>query len=195
MSETVIKNLSSSEFHSNNPFCQVGSNGKGYVMGSWMMPSFSSDPNAYCVLLWFKEWTLDTSGKYIFACIGLLLMGFCHWMLTIRQEIVSRYIKDIMESQVNNQKEETSRRNLILLRNFEVTLYYGLQMWLAYLLMLVVMTYDIVLIIVVIIGLMFGHFTKHYFLDTKSRRVVTGSPCCSCPGNEEKFLESSGRKI
>ncbi|MFM7853348.1 MAG: copper transporter family protein, partial [Flammeovirgaceae bacterium] len=127
MSDTMFKNLSSSEFHSDNAFCQVGSNGKGYVMGSWMMPSFSSDPSAYCVLLWFKEWTLDTAGKYIFACFGLLLMGFCHWMLTIRQETVSKYINDLKETRADNQKEKITQRNLILFRNLEVTIYYGIQ--------------------------------------------------------------------
>ena len=110
-------------------FCNVGPQGQGYVMGAWFMPSFSSDPQAWCSLLWFKGWTLDTPTKYILAMI-------CIFMLAVSNEILSAHRRRMDLSLARSRVRPTIREDAIR------SLLYGLQMAVAYFLMLVAMLYE-----------------------------------------------------
>eukprot|EP01097_Dermamoeba_algensis_P001666 TRINITY_DN1624_c0_g1_i1.p1 TRINITY_DN1624_c0_g1~~TRINITY_DN1624_c0_g1_i1.p1 ORF type:complete len:185 (-),score=43.26 TRINITY_DN1624_c0_g1_i1:145-699(-) len=123
----------------NGKFCQTNAQGEGYVMGSYFAPSFIDDDNTFCTLLWFKGWTLNTPGKYAAAVVGLFFMGFFNEALVRVRSRVSRYTGDGFRGR--------SIRGFL----------YGLQLFNAYLLMLVVMTYEIILFLSLLLGLSVGY--------------------------------------
>lgn len=121
-------------------FCRTGPNGQGYVMGAYFMPSFANNDDSYCVLLWFEGWTLDTVGKYVLALVGVFFMGVANeFLVSIRR----KYERETLFTY----KEEIIRSAM-----------YGLQMTSAYLMMLIVMLYEIYLFLVLVLGLATGHF-------------------------------------
>lgn len=150
------------------PFCNVGGQGHGYVMGSWFAASFSGDPETWCSLLWFKGWyleffilfistntnvsllvlnrTLDTPFKYFMGMIGIFSLAVCNEILAGYR----RYREGLLARKPRGRT--TLQDDLIR------TLLYGTQMMIAYLLMLVAMLYESVLFITLLCGLMVGHF-------------------------------------
>ena len=92
------------------------------------MPSWSQDPNAYCVLLWLRGWTLDTRTKYLMGLVLIFCMGLANeWLSQYRR----RY-----------QGHTTDEGPSVQTKNMIQSALYGLQMVVAYLMMLVVMTYE-----------------------------------------------------
>ena len=77
---------------SSRGFCRVGKGGTGFVMGSWFMASWADSPDAWCSLLWFEGWTLDTPVKYSCAVLGV-------FVLALASEALVRYRREFERRQ------------------------------------------------------------------------------------------------
>lgn len=92
-----------------------------------------------CVIYLFPEWVLDSVGSMVGACVGTLFFGIAvEGVIWKRRQVVQAM-------PVGWKKLGVS------------TLFYGLQLTLGYMIMLVVMTYSGPLFMCVIFGLMSGH--------------------------------------
>jgi copper transporter 1 len=165
----------------NGTFCA----GMGRVMG----PGFWLSPGGACVLFLFSSWTLDTAAKYALGLVGAFLMGSSNEGLSwLRRRLVNKFAG-------------TSARGLL-------SLVYGVQMMLAYFMMLLVMTYEGGMVLCVISGLAFGHFVFSVLLAPSKKAAGapgaaskggdesggSNSPCCG--GNEfEESEDNSGEKL
>jgi hypothetical protein len=118
--------------------------------GRVMMPGFQFSPNNACVLFLFPGWSLDSPTKYAFGIIGAMALGLLnHPLVLLRNKTQTEALKTIL---------------------------YGIQMTLAYFMMLLVMLYEIGIFLGLITGLMGGFALTSYFgfLSTDS-----STPCCA----------------
>eukprot|EP00996_Jenningsia_fusiforme_P003976 NODE_4776_length_763_cov_28.655462_g4428_i0.p1 GENE.NODE_4776_length_763_cov_28.655462_g4428_i0~~NODE_4776_length_763_cov_28.655462_g4428_i0.p1 ORF type:complete len:192 (+),score=36.65 NODE_4776_length_763_cov_28.655462_g4428_i0:77-577(+) len=116
-------------------FCVADDDGHGYVMGVGFVPSFLH--GGYCSMLWFEGWTLDSPSRYALGCLGLFVLGTCNeLMMWIRT------------------KQDRGTRSLVR------SMLYGVQMAIAYFMMLVVMLFEPILFGCMIVGLIVGHVAK-----------------------------------
>lgn len=115
-------------------------------MQSWMMPSFSS--NGYCVMLWFAGCALDTKAKYVAGVVIVFFLAILTALLPVLQTVLVHRgtIKDRVTTSVATKATRT--------------VLYAVQMFFAYLCMLVVMMYETILFCAVIFGLSVGHFAS-----------------------------------
>ena len=120
--------------------------------------------NSVCVVYLFPSWVLNTRGKAIAAAFWTLIMGIVVEFLISARKVVT-----------TKAKAHGPIQGLIV-----STLLYGLQLTLAYLLMLVVMTYSGPLFISAILGLMMGHSAVHFRNRAQySADALEGvTPCC-----------------
>jgi Ctr copper transporter family len=128
-------------------FCYGGTS--MYMDGfHWMNPT--------CVIYLFPGWVLSSSGKVAAASIGTLLFG-------IALEAVIWKRRSVVQSFPAGWK-----------RLMASTLFYGLQLTMGYMIMLVVMTYSGPLFMCVIFGLMGGHalFNARATVATKLNSVA-----------------------
>ncbi len=65
------------------PFCN------GIPIGMYMTGfEFAGNPRSQCIMLFFREWTLDTRGKFIAGCVGVAVMGvFIEALIATRREL------------------------------------------------------------------------------------------------------------
>jgi hypothetical protein len=113
-----------------------------------------------CINLLFSSWTLDTSGKFVGAMVGVILLGICtEGISRLRRVLANRARKSVTENRQRFTLQQTGLHGL-----------HGLA---GYMLMLVAMTYSYELILSVIVGLMIGFYC---FGDAT---LTTSSPCCA----------------
>ena len=160
-----------------SPFCKTSASGLGYVMGSYFMTSWGDDEGAFCSLLWFKPWTLDTLAKYVVAIFGVFFLA----MATV--------LIPTLPIPKNNTLENRLLRTLI----------YGVTKFGAYMIMLVTMMYETYLMLAVILGLMAGYFVLISYIHPVSlceekecsslnrsvskndyTKITESTPCCQC---------------
>jgi hypothetical protein len=103
------------------------------------MDGFHFIQSTTCVIFLFQSWVLDTGGKYALAFLGTLLLGIGLEKL-IQQR---RKVMAIMTA---------GRKRLVVSATF-----YGVQLTIGYMLMLVIMIYAGALFIATILGLVIGH--------------------------------------
>ncbi|GAX78013.1 hypothetical protein CEUSTIGMA_g5455.t1 [Chlamydomonas eustigma] len=115
----------------------------------WMTGfQFSGKSSDACVVYLFSKWTLDTSVKFAFACIGTFFLGVVVIALgVVRQFFWKRHDGLVYGSQLQNW-------GMIV----GVTFTYMVQLTLSYCVMLFVMTYQAELFIMSVLGLATGHF-------------------------------------
>ncbi|OQR89361.1 transmembrane protein, partial [Thraustotheca clavata] len=157
-----------------------------------MYDGFQSAINGFCPRIYFETWVLDTGVKYAFAFLGVLLLGITVEALVEAQSILQkrltrRYAITVWVDPSDDDaltKEllacDTPRpiaRRLPLWCKAILAIVYMFAMAGAYLLMLVVMTYETGFFFAAIIGLGFGFY---FFKDT-DEVVMEGNidPCCS----------------
>ncbi len=90
--------------------------------------------------------TLDTPFKYFLGMIGIFVLAMCNELLAGYR----RHREHLMARK--------PRGRPIIQDDMSRTVLYGTQMLIAYLLMLVAMLYESVLFVVLLMGLMTGHF-------------------------------------
>lgn len=119
--------------------------------------TWSGDARKPCVILLIPSWVLDTPGKFAAGCIASVVLGILiEGLLAARRRFLS-YI----------------RRSL--LRGLVGALGFGLSVAVAYLAMLIIMTYSCELFICVCIGLVIGHFA---FGNVRQSVGESADPCC-----------------
>lgn len=96
--------------------------------------------DSVCVIYLFPEWVLNTAGSLVGASIGTLFFGIA------------------LEGVIWKRREVVNSVQAGWTRVCVSSIFYGLQLTMGYLLMLVVMTYSGPLFMCVILGLMSGHF-------------------------------------
>ena len=113
------------------PFCYGGT--------TMYMEGFQWIQSSTCVVLLFPSWVLNSSWKYILAVIATFLCALGLEKFIQQRRKVMAY----MESGTY--------------RLFVSALFYGIQLSVGYLLMLIIMIYSFVLFMAVILGLVSGH--------------------------------------
>jgi len=135
-------------------------NGAGTDM---FMQGFQTSGNSKqtCVILLFNSWILDTRLKFIFACIGVIILGIgIEAMLMFRRRLQKRRILP----RING-----------LYRRVGVVALFGVNIASGYFAMLVAMTYSVELFICMIVGLVIGHG----IFNTGAAVGESVDPCCA----------------
>jgi len=114
------------------PFCYGGT--------SMYMEGFQWVQSSTCVILLFPSWVLNTAWKYTIAVIGTFLFAIGLEKFIQQRRKVMVYMS-----------ESTKNRLLVS------AAFYGVQISIGYLLMLIIMIYSGVLFLAVILGLVTGH--------------------------------------
>lgn len=134
-----------------NAFC-TGSTAMFMDGFNWMR-----GPTTQCVILFTSSWVLDTAWKFALGCIGVVFLGMLvEGILWARR----RYLHNITHT---------------WLHAIVGSLAFGLSISIAYLAMLVVMTYSCELFLCLCAGLVMGHFI---FGNVRVRIGEAPEPCC-----------------
>lgn len=143
-----------------------------------------------CVIYLFNQWTLDSAGALVGACFGTIFFG-------IALEAVIWKRRSVVPSFPHGGWS----------RLIASTAFYGVQLTMGYLIMLVVMIYSAPLFVSVVVGLMMGHALfnaggimgskrkEHNPTETNSNYVENGIPSRTCIRGdtvEEAMDNSSG---
>lgn len=156
--------------------------------GSVMNDGFASHISEYCLIFLFEDFVLDQPWKYGIAVIGIVLMGIANQLLSS------------FRSRLNDRQWDTSRlmADRPWLQDALNASLFGVQMVLAYWLMLLVMLYDTLIFSAVIVGLTLGQFISlqsdrsrpinqrtpkpSLFSVTSNASLISvtsGTPCCN----------------
>ncbi|TMW59273.1 hypothetical protein Poli38472_004342 [Pythium oligandrum] len=178
------------------PFCI----GAGIIMGSDGLQLTSVDPNGDCIMLWTNAFTINSAARAVLANFGVAVMAItAQYLATASANRIQRartYAKQkraaVWNGMVNGSSNYASVANAsavtstsaeavdVLPRvsnweHFGDSLLHGLRIFIAYLLMLAVMTYDVAVVCSIVVGFVVG-----YFVFTKDSTKVPDSadPCC-----------------
>ena len=159
--------VASSHNSSANGFC-VGDGTTMFMSGFVSYATATSDDEPECVKLWFDSWVLDNRSKYVISCVGIFLVS----MLMQAVPLLRKYLKH---------KVRDARK-----RNFLTVLLFGIDSTVAYLIMLVTMTYSAELFSMVIAGLTVGFIIFHIHNPDNAR---WGDACCDHNGDHGNTFE------
>jgi Ctr copper transporter family len=152
-------------------FCSGG----GTVMQNGFRSSFS---NGSCVLWLFEGAVLNTAGKYVAAIIGTFLLAFAN--------------EGIRYARARALQEKAPFKSLAatspVAKDFLLALGYGLQMLVAYWIMLLVMLYEVPIFVAILVGLMTGYFT---FNRIDNRRKLNPDSSCECSGDATTVVDDA----
>jgi len=162
-----------SQVPTNDRFCIPGTGTDMYMDGF----QISGQPDNPCVILFFKVWVLDSRVKFLFGCLGCILLGIgVEGLLCFRRLLQSRKILRVMTSPV---------------RRVSIIVLFGFNIAAGYLAMLVAMTYSVELFICMVIGLVIGHA----IFNTSAPVGESVDPCCASqvigPSNDSLGSDSS----
>ena len=130
VSPAVIDIATSSE-EIEMPFCYSGT--------TMYMEGFQWIQSSTCVIMFFESWVLDSATKYVFAIIGTVLAAIG----------LEKFIQQRRKVMACMEEGPT--------RLVASALFYGVQLIIGYMLMLVIMIYSGALFLAVILGLVIGH--------------------------------------
>ncbi|GLD99230.1 hypothetical protein PINS_up007948 [Pythium insidiosum] len=135
-------------------------------LGSVMFNGFQSTINGQCVMLFFHPWVLNTAFKYVCGFFGCMLLSLGNECLVKLREWVR---KQLLKARKTRPTDKTHKIACKLLLAF----LYMVQMTVAYLAMLVVMTYETGLFIALILGFGAGFLLlKDFDVDVTNERGV-----------------------
>ncbi|KAG6617173.1 uncharacterized protein IUM83_04596 [Phytophthora cinnamomi] len=149
--------------------------------GTTMLNGFSfSGSSTPCILLWFPGWVLDSRVRYVFGGILVALVAvFNEYLLQLRRVLRKESsVKRLLDSNAPNATESaqllrSTAQNMPLADScgpawFRTlspetqhgvhSLLHGVTLFVAYMLMLVSMTYDLTLLLWVVAGYVVGHY-------------------------------------
>ena len=128
-------------------------------------------PNQPCILFLFPGWVMDNEGKYFAGCLGAFLIPVA--IVTVQT------LRDLVVEMAASKGKLTG-----ILYDALAALLFGLQMFLAYSVMLLTMTYEAVIFSCIIGGFAVAFFVlrrlkRHKYSTTLDKASVVGAPCCS----------------
>ena len=92
-----------------------------------------------CVIYLFPQWVLSSQGKFVAACVGSLFFGLLvEYIISRRRVVATKFVAGYCRLAASAG-------------------FYGLQLTVGYVIMLVVMTYSIPLFLCCVLGLVGGH--------------------------------------
>jgi hypothetical protein len=103
------------------------------------MDGFHFIQSTTCIIFLFQSWVLDTGGKYALAFLGTILIG-------IGLEKLIQQRRKVMGAM------GAGRKRLVVSATF-----YGIQLTIGYMLMLIIMIYSGALFMATVLGLVSGH--------------------------------------
>jgi len=113
------------------PFCYSGT--------TMYMEGFQWIQSSTCVILLFPSWVLNSAGKYVAAVIGTILLAIG------------------LEKFIQQRRKAMACMEDGTHRLVASAIFYGIQLSIGYILMLIIMVYSVVLFLAVILGLVIGH--------------------------------------
>lgn len=137
---------------SHDTVLQAGSQGMIMYMGGFR---FSLSGNHPCLNLYLPGWTLDTRSKFLWAMMGIVLLG-------------------IVTEGVSKLRSRLSKRLSGTIKRWTITLLHGMQALVGYILMLATMTFSLELLGCVILGLVLGFAL--FYDDDDNDLHVTNNP-------------------
>jgi hypothetical protein len=137
---------------SHDAVLQAGSHGMIMYMGGFR---FSLSGNEPCLNLFLPGWTLDTRAKFLWAMMGIVLLG-------------------IVTEGISKLRSHLSKRLSGTIKRWTITLLHGLQALVGYILMLATMTFSLELLGCVIVGLVIGFAL--FYDDVDDDLHVTNNP-------------------
>ena len=143
--------------------------GSGGVMMNGFQLGFG--PNQPCILFLFPGWVMDDAGKYFAGCLGAFLIPVAI--------VVVQTVRDLVL-----ETAATKGRVSGILYDALAAFLFGLQMCLAYAVMLLTMTYEAVIFSCIIGGFVLAFFVlrrlkRHKHSTSLDKASVVGAPCCS----------------
>ena len=159
---------------SDSSFC-IGT-GTSMSMIGFISSATETGKESECFLYLFPSWVLDSSGKFVVACLGTLLLGISiHGLSKIK----------LLVGQTRYHNKTKFWLNIII---------YFFQMMFSYLIMLVSMTYNVELFFMVCFGLTLGYGIFHpqntVFSNLKSSYETIPS---SNPNPTSKYSSTDAR--
>eukprot|EP00644_Phytophthora_capsici_P016633 jgi/Phyca11/509534/fgenesh2_kg.PHYCAscaffold_47_\ len=162
--------------------------------GTTMLNGFSLSGNSTpCILLWFPGWVLDSRVRYVFGGLLVALVAvFNEYLLQLRRVLRKESsVKRLLGSNAphateNAQLLRSTAQNMPLADScgpawFRTlspetqhgvhSLLHGVTLFVAYMLMLVSMTYDLTLLLWVVVGYVVGHYV---FGERREAPLSTG---------------------
>ena len=124
----------SSSMHSHSTALQAGSEGMIMYMDGFRFSLSGKQP---CLNLYLPGWTLDTKAKFLWAMMGIIILGI------------------VMEG-ISKLRSHLSKRLSGFAKRWAITLVHGVQALVGYILMLATMTFSLELLGCVILGLSLG---------------------------------------
>ncbi|KAJ0409921.1 hypothetical protein P43SY_005815 [Pythium insidiosum] len=144
----------------------AGDSGFCSGVGSVMFNGFSSTINGQCVMLFFHPWVLNTAFKYVCGFLGCMLLSLGNECLVKLREWVRKQLLAARKTRPTDKKHKVACKLLL-------AFLYMVQMTVAYLAMLVVMTYETGLFIALILGFGAGFLLlKDFDVDVTNERGV-----------------------
>eukprot|EP00127_Corallochytrium_limacisporum_P007367 Clim_evm4s249 gene=Clim_evmTU4s249 len=129
-----------------------------------------------CILLWFPGWVLDTKGKFAGACIGLIILAFImSFSFKLRGYLLSRF----NAGQISWVKTSMDVHIFHLL----MSVHFAANLFIAYLFMLVVMTYNGLLVFSVLLGYLLGTFGSSYCFNSRCSSMPEATNNCGSQSN------------
>ena len=176
------------------PVTTEGTNDRFCLDGSTMLMEGFEWSGRYentktCIILFFNNWVLNTQIKFWFACLGVFLLGaMVEGVVVLRKRVLignkpvietkpilpSTCCSDSTGASTPAEIEQPIRHQY--LSNIAAALLFGLNLALAYLIMLVAMTYSGELFIAVVLGLVCGHVIWKNQKEAVSYEAA--EPCC-----------------
>ena len=128
-------------------------------------------PNQPCVLFLFPGWVMNDAGKYFAGCLGAFLMPVAIVVLQSIRELVV-------------ETSASKGRVTGFLYDALAAFLFGLQMFFAYAVMLLTMTYEAVIFSCIMAGFALAWFglrrvKRHKHTIDLDKSSVVGAPCCS----------------
>ena len=164
-----------SDDDNNNVFCK----GMGMVMYmegfQWSLLKTDTTPHS-CLNFYFPSWTLDTRTKFIGAMICIIIMGIVTEGIGRLKHDITKRARKISATSSRSTNTRTIQTRLWYIQ----TLLQGCSVLMAYVLMLIVMTYSLEMLCCVILGLVIGYFIFGGDLYNHS-----SSPCCQFLEDED----------
>ena len=164
-----------------NVFCK----GMGMVMymEGFQWSLLKTDTPHSCLNFYFPSWTLDTRTKFIGAMICIIIMGIVtEGIGRLKHDITKKARKISATSSSARSTTNTNTRTIQTRRLWYIqTLLQGCSVFMAYVLMLIVMTYSLEMLCCVILGLVIGYFIFGGDLYNHS-----SSPCCQFLEEEDE---------